>query len=139
MFCNAAMVTMHDGALRQLKYLQEGQEVLSRCEATGALVPRRITHCFESDGWTHYVHMEGGVQLPIEVTADQQFFILNRGWVVVRDIRLGDRIRTKAGDGIAVYLIEASNDIDTVYSLAVACSQCCFVGALGLEARLHAS
>lgn len=138
MFCSLAMVTMHDGEQRELEFLHDGLQLLSRCETTGALLACRIRRCFESVEKTYYLHvgaLDGRVQMPVEVTADQQFLVIDRGWVSLSELRCGDMLRTRHGNRVAIELIECSNDVDNVYSFELDGSESCFIGGIGLEAR----
>ncbi|TDM05385.1 MAG: hypothetical protein C4K60_11375 [Ideonella sp. MAG2] len=113
------------GAFYQVEiwHLKPGVEVLSRCERTGELGYRKILSVYE--------HLSAKVldlsyycerlkcYISILVTGNHPFWVINKGWVNVIDLREGDRFLTADGSGAHFGSLDEYRYPDTVYNIEV--------------------
>jgi len=89
--------------LKKIMFLQVGDKVLSRCEATGEMAYKRVTKVFEHGGTQIYeMCCKYGPEISPElakhkytfVTGEHPFWVQGKGWVKVRDLQVGDVMST---------------------------------------------
>ncbi|WP_169977860.1 polymorphic toxin-type HINT domain-containing protein [Tautonia rosea] len=116
-----------DRGPRPIEDLQVGDLVLSQDTTTGALSYRPIvaTH-HNPPSKTFEVRLEGETIVSSEF---HRFWIAGRGWVMARDLKVGDVVRALGRTA----RVEAITDgqVQPVFNLSVADSRSFFVGDLG--------
>lgn len=88
-------VLMADGSHQAIRDVREGDRVMASDTGTGLLKAEPVTDTFRHD--TEYlvdITVEGGL---LTSTTGHRFFVVDRGWTVVSDLRVGDRLRTPSG------------------------------------------
>lgn len=113
--------------IRPIEQVQMGDLVLSQDTTSGSLVYRPIvaTH-HNPPSKTFEVRMNGETIVSSEF---HRFWLAGRGWVMARDLRVGDVIRA-LGQTAEVEAID-EGEVQPVYNLDVADSRSFFVGKLG--------
>lgn len=95
-FPRATQVLMADGTRKAISDIRRTDEVLATDPATGVLRPKPVVSTFEHDTDRLVdISVAGGGN--ISSTAGHRFFVVDRGWIVVSDLRVGDRLRTPEG------------------------------------------
>ena len=105
-----------------------GDEILSRNEFDPAapLVTRRVTKT--SRHISPVLDLDVGGRM-IGTTAEHPFYADGRGWTPARELRVGDRLWTEAGDWVRVDRVEDTGRVAAVYNLEVEGDHTYFVGA----------
>nr|WP_228044366.1 RICIN domain-containing protein [Streptomyces ferrugineus] len=119
-FPGTTQVLMADGSHRPISQLAVGDLVKATDPATGQLRARQVTDTFRHDTrrLVDIVVADGG---RLESTAGHKFYVVDRGWTLVSDLRVGDRLRTSDGSVRAVTALHDRSGLAprTVYDLTV--------------------
>ena len=116
---------------RPIEDLRAGDMVLSRDAETGALAYRPLSAVFHNPPDSTYRIDLGGE--PIVSTGIHRFWKAGEGWVMARDLKAGDRLRTIGG--VAQVRSVVAQKVQPVYNLQVAGGDNFFVGAEGVQAH----
>ncbi|WP_425584774.1 ricin-type beta-trefoil lectin domain protein [Streptomyces vastus] len=95
-FPGATKVLMADGSHRPISQVGVGDLVKATDPASGQLRARQVTDTFQHDTQrlVDIAVADGG---RLESTAGHKFYVVDRGWTLVSDLRVGDRLRTPEG------------------------------------------
>jgi hypothetical protein len=112
---------------RLIETLQVGDRVLTQDTTTGALgyKPILVVHRNPPNA-TLRIKLQGQ---PIVASHFHRFWVAGRGWVMARDLKVGDPVRT-LGDVAKVTAIQPEK-VQLVYNLDVADDADFFVGSVG--------
>ncbi|WP_459992607.1 polymorphic toxin-type HINT domain-containing protein [Methylosoma difficile] len=115
--------------------LQPGIEVLSRCETTGEVAYRKITRVFEYESQEVYeltYSREDEAFGPghLVVTGNHPFWVVNKGWVRVEDLEVGDPFLTSDGTHSHLITLKKERFKVPVYNIEVEGFHTYFVGGL---------
>ncbi|WP_234439735.1 ricin-type beta-trefoil lectin domain protein [Streptomyces bicolor] len=100
-FPGTTPVLMADGSYRPISQVAIGDLVKATDPASGELRARRVTNTFQHDTQrlVDITVADGGL---LTSTAGHKFYVMDRGWTVVSELRVGDRLRTPDGSVRAV-------------------------------------
>ncbi|MER7109302.1 Hint domain-containing protein, partial [Streptomyces sp. NPDC000229] len=119
-FPGTTRVLMADGSRRPISQVGTGDLVMATDPASGQLRARQVTDTFKHDTERLVdITVAGGGRLAS--TAGHKFFVVNRGWTLVSDLRVGDSLRTPDGSVRAVTALHDRAGLapSTVYDLTV--------------------
>jgi hypothetical protein len=86
-------VVMADGSSKAISQVGRTDQVLATDLVTGELRPEPVIDTFRHDTDRLVdIDVSGGGR--VTSTAGHRFFVIDRGWTVVSDLRVGDRLRT---------------------------------------------
>ncbi|MEV6419272.1 RICIN domain-containing protein [Streptomyces sp. NPDC051662] len=94
-FPGGTQVLMADGSRKAIRDVHVGETVLATDPRSGQSAAQPVTATFSHDT-TRLVDItvSGGV---LTSTAGHRFYVAERGWTLVSDLRVGDRLRTPDG------------------------------------------
>lgn len=110
-FSGDTYVLEPNGGFSKMESLDVGTLLLSRCERTGEMAPKRILKIFERSVRTWEVHYHFGPKLAqikgfstggITTTEEHPFWVEGKGWTPVRDLKPGDVLFTHDGEPATV-------------------------------------
>src|SRR3954471_5252283 len=116
---------------RPIEELQDGDLVLSQNTTTGALGYQPIVTVYHNPPNATYKINLG--KDSIVATGIHRFWKAGQGWVMARELKPGDRLRTVSGT-LAVQSVQ-SDKVQNVFNLQVAGGDNFFVGAEGVLAH----
>jgi hypothetical protein len=116
---------------RPIEDLRAGDVVLARDTATGVLAYRPHSAVFHNPPDSTYRIDTGGE--PIVATGIHRFWKAGEGWIMARDLRAGDRLRTIGG--VARVRSVAAGKVQPVFNLQVSGGDNFFVGTDGVLAH----
>ncbi|PAZ12948.1 virulence factor, partial [Streptomyces sp. SA15] len=119
-FPGTTKVLMADGSHRPISQVGVGDLVKATDPASGQLRARQVTDTFKHDTQRLVdIAVAGGGRL--ESTAGHKFYVVDRGWTLVSDLRVDDRLRTPDGSVRAVTALNDRSGLAprTVYDLTV--------------------
>ena len=116
---------------RPIEEIQVGDQVLTQNTTTGKLEYRAIAVVFHNPpNWTYKINLGNDVVRP---TGIHRFWKAGQGWIMAREIKAGDRLRTVGG---LVEVVSAEKDrVEAVFNLLLEGGDNYFVGTLGLLAH----
>jgi hypothetical protein len=116
---------------RPIETIRPGDLVLSQDVTTGRLDFKPVVEALHNPpNWTYAVDLGGEVVRP---TGIHRFWKAGEGWVMARDLRPGDRLRT-AGGVVEVASVEKDR-VQPVFNLLLAGGDSYHVGSVGLLAH----
>ncbi|GAA3788834.1 RICIN domain-containing protein [Streptomyces coacervatus] len=119
-FPSATEVLMADGSHRPISQVGVGDRVEAMDPATGRLRAQQVTDTFKHDTQrlVDITVADGG---KLASTTGHRFYVVDRGWTLVSDLRVGDRLRTPDGSVHAVTALLDRSGLTprTVYDLTV--------------------
>ncbi|WP_414718998.1 ricin-type beta-trefoil lectin domain protein [Streptomyces sp.] len=119
-FPGTTRVLMADGSHRPISQVGVGDLVKATDPASGQMRARQVTDTFKHDTQRLVdITVAGGGKL--SSTAGHKFYVMGRGWTLVSDLRVGDRLRTPDGSVRAVTALHDRSGLAprTVYDLTV--------------------
>nr|WP_267807113.1 ricin-type beta-trefoil lectin domain protein [Streptomyces tirandamycinicus]MCY0983165.1 ricin-type beta-trefoil lectin domain protein [Streptomyces tirandamycinicus] len=119
-FPGTTRVLMADGSQRPISQVDVGDLVQATDPASGRLAARKVTDTFKHDTRRLVdITVAGGGKLAS--TAGHKFYVVARGWTLVSDLRVGDRLRTPDGSVRAVTALHDRSGLAprTVHDLTV--------------------
>ncbi|MEU6098477.1 RICIN domain-containing protein [Streptomyces sp. NPDC047079] len=119
-FPGTTEVLMADGSHRPISQVGVGDLVKATDPATGQLRTRQVTDTFKHDTQRLVdITVSGGGRLAS--TAGHKFYVVDRGWTLVSDLHVGERLRTPDGSVHAVTALLDRSGLTprTVYDLTV--------------------
>ncbi|MEU8911023.1 Hint domain-containing protein [Streptomyces mirabilis] len=119
-FPGATEVLMADGSRRPISQVGVGDRLTAMDPATGRLQTRQVTDTFKHDTQrlVDITVADGG---KLASTAGHKFYVVDRGWTLVSDLHVGDRLRTPDGSvhPVTALLDRSGLTPRTVYDLTV--------------------
>lgn len=119
-FPGDTQVLMADGTRKAISEVRRTDEVLAADTATGQLRAEPVLSTFWHDtNQLVDIGVTGGGR--VSSTAGHRFFVVDRGWTVVSDLRVGDRLRTQDGTVRTVTTLQDRRGLtdQRVYDLTV--------------------
>lgn len=132
-FVAGTVVEAADGK-KPIEEIRPGDLVLSRDQDSGHTRYLRVSQTFvrtEMEVYALSVASRNRVNETLETTAEHPFWVVDRGWVQVAEVAVGDRLLDSGGDEMTVTAVVATGAIATVYNIEVDGYQTYFVGQLG--------
>jgi hypothetical protein len=133
-FTAGTVVETEDGP-RAIDEINEGAFVLSRDEETGELSYQPVSATFIRHGIGIYelsvVDGSSNAEL-LETTAEHPFWVVERGWVEVAELGVGDELLDASGAVLTVEGLIETSRAETVYNIEVEGYHTYFVGDLGI-------
>lgn len=127
-------VLMADGSHRPISQVKVGDLVKATDPASGDLRTQKVTATFRhaTERLVDIDVADGG---KLTSTAGHKFFVAERGWRTVSELRVGDRLRTPDGPVRAVTALHDRQGLDasTVYDLTVNGPHTFFVRTAGVR------
>ncbi|MGW1720159.1 Hint domain-containing protein, partial [Streptomyces sp. NPDC002156] len=137
-FPGTTQVLMADGSRRPISQVGVGDLVMATDPASGLLRARQVTDTFKHDTQrlVDITVADGG---RLASTAGHKFYVVDHGWTLVSDLRVGDRLRTPDGSVRAVTALRDRSGLAprTVYDLTVADLHTFFVLAGAAPVLVH--
>ena len=134
-FPGGTQVLMADGSRKAIRDVQVGETVLATDPGSGQSAAQPVTATF-SHNTTRLVDItvSGGV---LTSTAGHRFYVAERGWTLVSDLRVGDRLRTPDGSRHRVQGLRDRADLAPreVFDLTVDGFHSFYVGIAGQRSR----
>ncbi|GCB45150.1 RICIN domain-containing protein [Streptomyces sp. NL15-2K] len=119
-FPGTTKVLMADGSHRPISQVGVGDLVKATDPVSGKLRARQVTDTFKHDTQrlVDIAVADGG---RLASTAGHKFYVVDRGWTLVSDLRVGDRLRTPDGSVRAVTALDDRSGLAPrmVYDLTV--------------------
>ncbi|MEU0372368.1 ricin-type beta-trefoil lectin domain protein [Streptomyces sp. NPDC006283] len=119
-FPAATPVLMADGSHRPISQVGVGDFVQATDPVSGTLRARQVTNTFQHDTerLVDLTIADGGT---LTSTAGHKFYVVGRGWTLVSDLSVGDRLRTPDGSVRALTALRDRSGLAprTVYDLTV--------------------
>ncbi|UXY32704.1 RICIN domain-containing protein [Streptomyces sp. HUAS TT20] len=119
-FPGATEVLMADGSRRPISQVGVGDRLTAMDPATGQLQTRQVNDTFKHDTQrlVDITVADGG---KLASTAGHKFYVVDRGWTLVSDLHVGDRLRTPDGSvhPVTALLDRSGLTPRTVYDLTV--------------------
>ncbi|MFJ3233392.1 RICIN domain-containing protein [Streptomyces sp. NPDC086787] len=119
-FPGTTEVLMADGSRRPISQVGVGDRLAAMDPATGRLQTQQVTDTFKHDTQRLVdITVAGGGKLAS--TAGHRFYVVDRGWTLVSDLHVGDRLRTPDGSvhPVTALLDRSGLTPRTVYDLTV--------------------
>ncbi|MEU2906384.1 RICIN domain-containing protein [Streptomyces globisporus] len=125
-------VLMADGTRRPIDSVRQGDLVLATDAETGVHAIQPVTDTYRHDA-RRLVDVSFADGYRLTSTAGHRVFVAERGWTVVADLRVGDRLRGPDGTARAVRALNDRSDLAprTVYDITVDGTHTFYVGAEG--------
>lgn len=131
-FAAGTLVSTPDGQ-RPIEQLQVGDQVLSRDERTGEVLPQRILATFVTPDMPLVAVTVGAADArsdTILATPGHMFWTATRGWLRADQLTSDDALLDASGGALAVAGLESLDRRETVYNFEVERTHTYFVGAL---------
>ncbi|MCM3040575.1 polymorphic toxin-type HINT domain-containing protein [Paenibacillus motobuensis] len=118
--CNcftAGTKVLTDEGEKNIEDIEVGDKVLSKNEDTDEVAYKEVTATFNHETDEIYnIHVGGQM---IESTFNHPFYVKDRGWTFVKDLKVGDLLVQSDGNTLKVDSIELEHKQATVYNLRV--------------------
>lgn len=119
-----------DEGEKNIEDIKVGDKVLSKNEETGKVAYKEVTATFNHETDEIYqIHVGDQV---IESTYNHPFYVKDKGWTFVKDLKVGDLLVQSDGDTLNIDSIELQNKHVTVYNMTVDEFHTYFVSGLGI-------
>ncbi|WP_239613520.1 polymorphic toxin-type HINT domain-containing protein [Cohnella mopanensis] len=102
---------------KPIEEIQVGDKVLSKNEKTGDVDYKKVTATFKHD--TDEIYKINVGSQTIEATFNHPFWVNGKGWVVVKDLIVGDSLVQSNGNTLKIDNITIVNENVTVYNMTV--------------------
>lgn len=132
-FAPGTLVQTRKGPL-PIKSLAVGDMVLSQDTTTGALGYQPVIAVHHNPPSPTF-RLKTAKSEPIETTGIHRFWVAGRGWIMARDLKIGDPIRVLGGVSRVEELEPTGKVEPVVYNLDIASNRDFFVGRIGLLAH----
>uniref|UniRef100_UPI0036700CCA polymorphic toxin-type HINT domain-containing protein n=1 Tax=Paenibacillus farraposensis TaxID=2807095 RepID=UPI0036700CCA len=119
-----------DEGEKNIEDIKVGDRVLSKDEATGEVAYKEVTATFNHQTDEIYNIHVGGQE--IESTFNHPFYVKDKGWTFVKDLKVGDLLVQSDGNTLKVDSIELEHKHVTVYNMTVDEFHTYFVSDLGI-------
>ncbi|WP_442601932.1 polymorphic toxin-type HINT domain-containing protein [Paenibacillus sp. KN14-4R] len=131
--CNcftAGNKVLTDEGEKNIEDIQVGDKVLSKDETTGEEAYKEVTATFNHETDEIYqIHVGGQT---IESTFNHPFYVKDKGWTFVKDLKPGDLLVQSDGNSLKIDSIEQEHKHVTVYNMTVDDFHTYFVSDLGI-------
>lgn len=111
-FGGDTLVLLENGKFCEIELLKVGDKVMSRCEVTGEIAPKRIVKFHEHSAKTmtlgfnfsdaYFERYGSSANLALQVTGEHPFWVEGKGWTAARDLKAGDELLTYSGEQVSV-------------------------------------
>ncbi|MFB5268840.1 polymorphic toxin-type HINT domain-containing protein [Paenibacillus enshidis] len=129
--CFAAGTTVQtDEGEKNIEDIKVGDKVLSKNEETGDVAYREVTATF-NHGTDEIYNIHVGSQT-IESTFNHPFYVQDKGWTFVKDLKVGDLLVQSDGNTLKIESIELVHKHVAVYNMTVDDFHTYFVSELGI-------
>ncbi|GKU75957.1 polymorphic toxin-type HINT domain-containing protein [Paenibacillus sp. L3-i20] len=119
-----------DEGEKPIEEIEVGDKVLSKNEETGEVEYKEVVKLFQKQAdEIYYVRIGDEV---IETTGLHPFWLDEKGWTLVQDLKVGDLLVSSDGTKLAIDKIEKAPRQATVYNFMVADYHSYFVSNLGI-------
>jgi hypothetical protein len=104
-------VVRDNGTFTKIQHLTVGSVVMSRCEKTGAVAPKRVIKVYENSAQYYAIFCNygpahtadfGHTSPYVYATGDHPFWVEGKGWTPVKDLKAGDAFLTLNDDPTTV-------------------------------------
>ncbi|RIE03934.1 polymorphic toxin-type HINT domain-containing protein [Cohnella faecalis] len=119
-----------DEGEKKIEDIEVGDRVLSKDETTGEVAYKEVTATFNHETDEIYNIYVGGQT--IESTFNHPFYVKDKGWTFVKDLKVGDLLVQSDGDTLKIDSIELEYKNVTVYNMTVDEFHTYFVSDLGI-------
>ncbi|MDQ3061180.1 MAG: HINT domain-containing protein [Pseudomonadota bacterium] len=137
-FHGDTLVHLEGDELREIRFIDVGDKVLSRCEKTGQTAYREVIKNFRHEDvplycLAYYVNdsQANNRVYGVGATAEHLFWVQGKSWTMTVDLQPGDVIGSRYGDLLTVKMVHAMDYNLEGYNLTVAEFHTYFVGAEG--------
>ncbi|MED4784873.1 polymorphic toxin-type HINT domain-containing protein [Brevibacillus choshinensis] len=131
--CNsftAGTKVLTDEGEKNIEDIEVGDKVLSKNEETGEVAYKKVTATFNHETDEIYsIHVGGQT---IESTFNHPFYVKDKGWTFVKDLKVGDLLVQSDGNTLKIDSIELEHKQVTVYNMTVDEFNTYFVSDLGI-------
>ncbi|WP_426448479.1 polymorphic toxin-type HINT domain-containing protein [Paenibacillus sp. S-38] len=128
-FTAGTKVLTSDGE-KPIEEINVGDKVLAKDDKTGEMAYKEVVSLFQKQAdEIFYLHIGGEV---IEVTGEHPFWLDDKGWTLVKDLKVNDLLVTSDGRKISIDKIEKEPREATVYNFEVKDFNSYFVSNLGI-------
>ena len=128
-FVGGTQVQTDEGE-KNIEDIEVGDKVLSKDEETGELAYKEVTATFNHETDEIYsIHVDGQT---IESTYNHPFYVKDKGWTFVKDLKVGDLLVQSDGNTLEITSIELLHKHVTVYNMTVDEFHTYFVSDLGI-------
>ncbi|WP_174807056.1 polymorphic toxin-type HINT domain-containing protein, partial [Paenibacillus elgii] len=131
--CNcftAGTKVLTDEGEKNIEDIKVGDKVLSKDETTGEVAYKEVTATFNHETDEIYnIHVSDQT---IEATFNHPFYVKDKGWTFVKDLKAGDLLVQSDGNTIKVNSIELERKHAIVYNMTVDEFHTYFVSDLGI-------
>ncbi|WP_254457044.1 polymorphic toxin-type HINT domain-containing protein [Brevibacillus sp. HB2.2] len=119
-----------DEGEKNIEDIEVGDKVLSKNEETGEVAYKKVTATFNHETDEIYqIHVGGQM---IESTFNHPFYVKDKGWTFVKDLKVGDLLVQSDGNTLKIDSIELLHKQVTVYNMTVDEFHTYFVSDLGI-------
>ncbi|MEY9092560.1 polymorphic toxin-type HINT domain-containing protein [Paenibacillus sp. RC84] len=119
-----------DEGEKNIEDIQVGDKVLSKNEETGEVTYKEVTATFNHETDEIYnIRVNGQT---IESTFNHPFYVKEKGWTFVKDLKVGDLLVKSDGNTLKIDSIELVHKHATVYNMTVDEFHTYFVSDLGI-------
>ncbi|WP_456094014.1 polymorphic toxin-type HINT domain-containing protein [Paenibacillus sinensis] len=119
-----------DEGEKNIEDIKVGDKVLSKDETTGEVAYKEVTATFNHETDEIYqIHVGGQT---IESTFNHPFYVKDKGWTFVKDLKPGDLLVQSDGNTLRIESIKLLNKHVTVYNMTVETFHTYFVSDLGI-------
>ncbi len=119
-----------DQGEKNIEDIKVGDQVLSKDEKTGEVKYKVVTATFNHE--TNEIYQIHIGNQKIESTYNHPFYVKNKGWTFVKDLKVGDLLVQSNGNTIKIDSIELLHKKVTVYNMTVDEFHTYFVSDLGI-------
>jgi len=127
-----------ESGFSEIQFLSVGDLVLSRCEVTGKLSPRKISRCLaRSSEDVFYVVTQSDIAGTdtIGTAAQHLFWVQGRGWVEARLLSAGDLLEASVGVRTVVQSTREAGYRTALLKIEIEGEQAYFTGNHGVRVR----
>ncbi|MHA6530788.1 polymorphic toxin-type HINT domain-containing protein [Paenibacillus sp. BAC0078] len=128
-FVSGTKVQTDEGE-KNIEDIKVGDKVLSKNEETGEVAYKEVTDTFNHETDEIYKIQVGGQT--IESTFNHPFYVKDKGWTFVKDLKVGDLLVQSDGNKLKIDSIELEHKLVTVYNMTVDEFHTYFVSDLGI-------
>jgi hypothetical protein len=118
-FAKGTLVLLADGSSKVIEKIEVGQMVLAApdTDPEAPPTPCKVVQVYHNAPANIFeVHVAGEV---IRTTANHPFYVKGKGWVKVKDLAVGDELRTANGSFVQVQRVADSGETEPVFNLQV--------------------
>ncbi|MEJ8303113.1 polymorphic toxin-type HINT domain-containing protein [Saccharibacillus sacchari] len=118
---------------KNIEDIEAGDMLLSKDERTGDVQYKAVTYTFNHDTEDIYnIHINSQT---IRATFNRPFYVTNKGWIFVKDLKIGDLLVRSDGSTLKIDCIDLDHKRVKVYNMTVDEYHTYFVSDLGIWAH----